>query len=109
MNPRSCQLAHGSSHTCEDSPPRAVERLVDSAAMPRFVDGTLQAFGSRESQEGLGSRPLRRRGRAAVDVLLTSEDGETVTIDLSLDQTRKLVIELTTAYGACRPALLDQK
>ena len=36
-------------------------------------------------------------------------DGETVTIDLSLDQTRQLVIDLTNAYGACRPALLDQK
>ena len=30
-------------------------------------------------------------------------------IDLSLDQTRQLVIDLTNAYSACRPALLDQK
>lgn len=44
-----------------------------------------------------------------VDLLVTSEYGETVTIDLSLDQIRKLVIDLTNAYGACRPALLDQK
>ncbi|WP_224279766.1 hypothetical protein [Nocardioides lacusdianchii] len=44
-----------------------------------------------------------------VDLKVTSPEGETVTIDLSLDQTRQLVIDLTNAYGACRPALLDQK
>src|SRR3546814_4295961 len=44
-----------------------------------------------------------------VDLKVTSTDGETATIDLSLDQTRQLVIDLTNAYGACRPALLDQK
>lgn len=44
-----------------------------------------------------------------VDVKVTSTDGETAAIDLSLDQTRQLVIDLTNAYGACRPALLDQK
>jgi hypothetical protein len=44
-----------------------------------------------------------------VDVSITNADGETATIDLSLDQTRQLVIDLTNAYGACRPALLDQK
>lgn len=44
-----------------------------------------------------------------VDLEVTSTDGETATIDLSLDQTRQLVIDLTNAYGACRPALLDQK
>lgn len=44
-----------------------------------------------------------------VDLKVTSTDGETVTIDLSLDQTRQLVIDLTNAYGTCRPALLDQK
>lgn len=44
-----------------------------------------------------------------VDLKVTSDSGETSTIDLSLDQTRQLVIDLTNAYGACRPALLDQK
>lgn len=44
-----------------------------------------------------------------VDVSITNDAGETATIDLSLDQTRQLVIDLTNAYGACRPALLDQK
>ena len=44
-----------------------------------------------------------------VDLKVTSTDGETATIDLSLDQTRQLVVDLTNAYGACRPALLDQK
>ncbi|MEP9385505.1 hypothetical protein [Nocardioides sp. KR10-350] len=44
-----------------------------------------------------------------VDLKITSSDGEVVTVDLSLDQTRQLVIDLTNAYGACRPALLDQK
>lgn len=44
-----------------------------------------------------------------VDLKVTSTDGETAVIDLSLDQTRQLVIDLTNAYGACRPALLDQK
>jgi len=44
-----------------------------------------------------------------VDVKITSADGESVTVDLSLDQTRQLVIDLTNAYSACRPALLDQK
>lgn len=44
-----------------------------------------------------------------VDVSITNDSGETATIDLSLDQTRQLVIDLTNAYGACRPALLDQK
>lgn len=44
-----------------------------------------------------------------VDLKVTSTDGETATIDLSLDQTRQLVIDLTNAYRACRPALLDQK
>lgn len=45
-----------------------------------------------------------------VDLKVTSTDGETVTtIDLSLDQTRQLASDLTNAYGACRPALLDQK
>lgn len=43
-----------------------------------------------------------------IDLKVTSIDG-TATIDLSLDQTRQLVIDLTNAYGACRPALLDQK
>ncbi|WP_370039131.1 hypothetical protein [Nocardioides sp.] len=38
-----------------------------------------------------------------------SSDERTRMIDLSLDQTRQLVIDLTNAYGACRPALLDQK
>ena len=42
------------------------------------------------------------------DLKVTSPDGETATIDLSLDQTRQLVIDLTNAFGACRPALLDQ-
>ena len=40
-----------------------------------------------------------------VDLKVTSTDGETAVIDLSLDQTRQLVIDLTNAYGACRPAL----
>ena len=44
-----------------------------------------------------------------VDVSITNDAGETATIDLSLDQTRQLVIDLTNAYGACRPSLLDQK
>jgi len=44
-----------------------------------------------------------------VDVGVTTTDGESVTIDLSLDQTRQLVIDLTNAYGACSPALLDQQ
>jgi hypothetical protein len=44
-----------------------------------------------------------------VDLKITSTDGETATVDLSLDQTRQLVIDLTNAYGACRPSLLDQK
>jgi hypothetical protein len=44
-----------------------------------------------------------------VDISITNDAGETATIDLSLDQTRQLVIDLTNAYGACRPALLDQK
>lgn len=44
-----------------------------------------------------------------VDLKITSSDGEVVTVDLNLDQTRQLVIDLTNAYGACRPALLDQK
>jgi hypothetical protein len=44
-----------------------------------------------------------------VDLKITSTDGETAMVDLSLDQTRQLVIELTNAYGACRPTLLDQK
>lgn len=44
-----------------------------------------------------------------VDLKITSSDGEVVTVDISLDQTRQLVIDLTNAYGACRPALLDQK
>ena len=44
-----------------------------------------------------------------VDVKVTSTDGETAIIDLSLDQTRQLVIALTNAYSACRPSLLDQK
>ena len=44
-----------------------------------------------------------------VDLKATSTDGESATIDLSLDQTHQLVIDLTNAYGACRPALLDQK
>jgi hypothetical protein len=43
-----------------------------------------------------------------IDLKVTSIDGETA-IDLSLDQTRQLVIDLTNAYGACRPALLDQQ
>ena len=43
-----------------------------------------------------------------IDLKVTSIDGGTATIDLSLDQTRQLVIDLTNAYGACRPALLDQ-
>lgn len=44
-----------------------------------------------------------------VDLKVTTADGETATIDLSLDQTRQLVIDLTNAYGACRTSLLDQK
>jgi len=44
-----------------------------------------------------------------VDLKVISTDGETTTIHLSLDQTRPLVIELTHAHRACRPALLDQK
>jgi len=44
-----------------------------------------------------------------VDVKVTSTDGETAIIDLSLDQTRQLIIDLTNAYSACRPLLLDQK
>jgi hypothetical protein len=44
-----------------------------------------------------------------VDISITNDAGETATIDLSLDQTRQLVIDLTHAYGACRPALLDEK
>lgn len=44
-----------------------------------------------------------------VDLKVTSDAGETATIDLSLDQTRQPVIDLTNAYSACRPALLDQK
>lgn len=44
-----------------------------------------------------------------VDLKVTGTDGETAVIDLSLDQTRQLVIDLTNAYSACRPALLDQR
>ena len=44
-----------------------------------------------------------------VDLKVTSTNGETAVIDLSLDQTRQLVIDLTNAYGARWPALLDQK
>jgi hypothetical protein len=40
-----------------------------------------------------------------VDFKVTSDTGERATID----QTRQFVIDLTNAYGACRPALLDQK
>lgn len=62
-------------------------RAKKIAAHPRYVDEDVQR----------------------VDLQVTSDDGEAVTIDLSLDQTRQLVIDLTNAYGACRPALLDQK
>lgn len=44
-----------------------------------------------------------------VEVKVTAQDGQSVTVDLSLDQARQLVIDLTSAYSACRPSLLDQK
>jgi hypothetical protein len=44
-----------------------------------------------------------------VDLRITTDGGEMATIDMNLDQTRQLVIDLTNAYSACRPALLDQK
>lgn len=44
-----------------------------------------------------------------VDVEVRTLDGEKATIDLSLDQVRALVAELSMAYSACRPELLDLK
>jgi len=44
-----------------------------------------------------------------VDVAVTNTDGEALTVELTLDQTRQLITELTIACSACRPALLDQK
>lgn len=44
-----------------------------------------------------------------VNLKLTTAAGDESVIELSLDQTRQLVIDLTTAYSACRPSVLDQK
>ena len=44
-----------------------------------------------------------------IDLGITTTDGEAVTVELTLDQVRKLVTDLTINYSACRPGLLDVK
>ena len=57
------------------------------SAHPRYVDADIQR----------------------IDIAVKDVEGDSVTIELTLDQARKLITELTTAYSACRPALLSQK
>jgi hypothetical protein len=44
-----------------------------------------------------------------VDVTIKDVDGDSVVVEFSLDQVRKLIGELTIAYSVCRPSLLRQR
>lgn len=44
-----------------------------------------------------------------VDVTMKDVEGDSLILELSLDQVRGLITDLTVAYSACRPALLSQK
>lgn len=44
-----------------------------------------------------------------VDLAIKDVEGSAVVLELTLDQVRQLVSDLTMAYSACRPSLLSQK
>ena len=77
--------------------------------MPRFTRRNLQTQRCHPGKRDRANARYVDEDVQRVDLKVTSTDGETATIDLSLDQTRQLVVDLTNAYGAGRPALLDQK
>jgi hypothetical protein len=66
---------------------KEVARAAKISARPRFVDADIQR----------------------IDIAVKDVEGGSVTIEVTLDQAGKLNTELTSAYSACRPALLSQK
>lgn len=44
-----------------------------------------------------------------VDVTIKDVEGDSIVVELSLDQVRRLITDLTISYSACRPSLLSQK
>ena len=69
------------------------QRLFDSSAAIRVkkVEASRAVFESEDVQR--------------IDVRVTDEAGNHLTLEMRPDDVRKLIVELTTAYQAIRPAL----